>query len=78
MRYRLRTLMIVLALGPMVLVGIWTAYKTRPLPELYIGPLPPAVRPGLNIAGLVIMLLLPLIVVGARRIIYGPSTDNRP
>jgi hypothetical protein len=29
MRYRLRTLLIVLALGPPLLAGVWVSYSTR-------------------------------------------------
>src|SRR5262245_57791407 len=72
MRFRLRTLLILLAVGPVILTGLWCAYLTPPLDRSpYFGPLPSAIRPGLNIVGLVILASLPLVVVAARRLIYG-------
>jgi hypothetical protein len=79
LRYRLRTLLILLALGPVVLAGIWCAYTTPPLWDgPYFGPPPPALRPGLNVSGLVLAASLPVIVLAARRLIFGRRTDNHP
>jgi hypothetical protein len=67
MRFRLRTLLILLVVGPVVLAGLWCAYITPSLPDRGILPPQPVVRPGLNVAGLVIFVALPLIVLAARR-----------
>jgi hypothetical protein len=73
MRYRLRTLLIAITLGPIVVAGIWCAAITPPLYNApYFGPPPPAIRPGLNVAGLLILISLPIIVLGARWIVFGP------
>ena len=69
--YKLRTLLILLAVGPIVLSGLLCAYMAPSLSDgPYFGPPPPAIRPGLNVPGLIITALLPLIVLGVKRFIF--------
>jgi hypothetical protein len=67
-RYKLRTLLILLAVVPIVLAGLWVAYVT-PLPP-YRGPQigsPPLIRPAINFAGIAVCALLVPAVLTARR-----------
>jgi len=79
MQFRLRTLLVALILGPVLLAGIWHPYTTAPLGQLhYLGPRPPAIRPGLNVPALIIAACLPLAVLAARRLIFGKLQKTSP
>jgi hypothetical protein len=70
MRFRLRTLLILLVIAPVVLAGLWVAYVTPSLNSApYIGPLPPPIRPGINFVGIAVVSLLMPAVLAARRLL---------
>ena len=67
-RYKLRTLLILMAVAPVVLAGLWVAYVTPspPYRGLHVGP-PPLIRPAINFGGIAVLVLLVLAVLAARR-----------
>ena len=69
-RYKLRTLLILLAVGPVVLAGLWVAFVT-PSPQTrgFHTGLQPLIRPAINFAGLSVLGLMVPAVLLARRLL---------